>query len=138
MKREIKFRGKDQFDKLWVYGDLSLTHCYGATIFNGIRHMDGLEYRIDGEFQVFPETVGQFTGMIDKNGLEIYEGDIIRLPDSPYTREGSFEVFFHDGCFFAGMAINKQVKEPLWWMLNHGAYKIGNIYDNLELVEERK
>lgn len=78
--REIKFRGKRVYNGEWVYGyyvcDLLGHH---------IIESNGFCYNI------IPETVGQFTGLTDKNGTEIFEGDILK-----YAKDEAYKVVYDD------------------------------------------
>ena len=116
MERKIKFRGKDFLGR-WHYGHLHLA-----------TGSSSLMIQVDSfdSFGVLHETVGQFTGLLDKNGNEIYEGDIVR-----YDMGGECEVSYCIGGGFAGFDLSPafhdehQLKD---------VEVIGNIHDDLELL----
>lgn len=126
--RTIKFRGKvilGNASNHWIEGDLIRYHMQeDQLIYNAnIRSSCGIVYAIN------PKTLGQFTGLYDKNGNEVFEGDIVKLP------AGNMRVSFSDGAFVLIPPKTNVIYEALG--LIEDEYEIiGNIYDNPELLEK--
>lgn len=133
--RKILFRGKEKVDGYWVFGWFTRVAGWDATC--EIRPM----YSADGEMvEVDHTTVGQYTGINDKTGCHIYEGDIIRavLPETVACREFVWPlmaVAYHEGAF--GVWQNARDFTPLRSFASRVEFTIvGNIHDNPELMED--
>lgn len=119
MQRLIKFRAVDTLGNL-VYGIPNASSTLHLTLDSMAQYFT--EQRLYGRqnVKIKPETVGQFTGLHDKNGKEIYEGDIIKGE----TR--NFTVKFEEGMFTTDVGK----------FILHGDYEIiGNIHQNPELLD---
>ena len=134
MNRTIKFRDKNLYNNEWIFGDLIQYESGEMAIFSKKLSQYGCE--ATGMFnrsKVIPETVGQFTGLLDKNGKEIYEGDILLMGEDEGVRIYN-KVGVKDGCFgyigeYSGELLpfcNYNVMEEI----------VGNIYDNPDLIKE--
>lgn len=128
--REILFRGKRLCDGKWEEGNLCVDD-------KGEKHeilLRHLNYRISWE--VIPETVGQYTGLKDKYGKRIFEGDIL----DHYAQS---DIIVNRGVVFwdeknARWAHQLRSMNPCFYMYKSEAFEvIGNIHDNPELMEVR-
>ena len=132
--RTIKFRGK-QLDGEWVCGFYQ-PHANGKVVFIG--DYSGLT-DIPKLHKVIPESVGQWTGLVDKNGVEIYEGDVMVCRQYiggnfiDYCIERGFVEMLH-GAF--GLHRKQGYYRPFKDWLEAYEYEIiGNIYENPELLK---
>ena len=148
--REILFRGKRADNNEWVHGDL-VRHYENQRVFIlaeqlaytttecGINRIISERY-----FEVIPETVGQYTGIVDMKGKMIFEGDILKLAGSYEETDGSIhpheeihKIIWLRGCFYA----YNEKGFPYWPLLFEvidGLHEgetyeiIGNIHDEGE------
>ena len=132
--REILFRGKRVDNGEWIQGDIVQFPVHGV-----VRIVEQEPSYKDAE--VDSDTVGQYTGLTDKNGKKIFEGDIIHLEYSQvffgreYFGEYTAEVSYKEGCFITdGINNGGEIETPLSGFNNDEVEIIGNIHDNPELL----
>lgn len=148
MKREILFRGKRVDDGRWVYGYYS-----GPVGIDPSHEICDINDLTGSRFDVDLDTVGQYTGLTDKRGKRIFEGDILKGDEYPYKSPEGLDnyyaeiVWFDDSPAFGlytfknpqskvagisgGLADYMEEFVPAMWEI------IGNVYDNPELMEEK-
>jgi hypothetical protein len=131
MEREISFRGKGIFDGEWAKGFYTKTS-FGMGFSDSIIIFNGGSTK---PFQVIPETVSQFTGLIDINGVKIFEKDIVKVRD-PYNMlwsiNGSEVIFSYE--YVGGWVISNGKENLNLGTRTKHIEVIGNVYDNPELL----
>jgi len=139
MKRIIKFRGKFVGNGKWTYGDLISFGYKMLSIFDddtvSTLPLEKLLYDND----VLPETVGQFTGLLDETGKEIYEGDILEGKFLSIGERRALVVFVGKAAAFM---VKYEGRDTATAIFNCGWFDegvrckvIGNIYDNPKLFK---
>ena len=144
--KEYKFRGKETDTGKWVYGGLfkepAPPQCFEKTledkywiVYPNPRYMPdwNLPYEMV-RTDVDKETIGQYTGLKDKNGIEIYEGDIVKVFTNKKWRIGKI-IYEHSG-FTIDVTNNKELEYGRTGIIENLTEVIDNIYNNPELLEE--
>lgn len=127
--REIKFRGISTDEKVWIYGNLLISQ-------NPRHNFETLiipQEKCNSYMAIIPSTVGQYTGLKDRQGVEIYEGDVLDY-DNGIGIKGIVK-WYKDGFAIrilgAGDASNKSLYQS-----TEDIEVIGNIHENPELLKE--
>jgi uncharacterized phage protein (TIGR01671 family) len=126
--REIVFRGKRVDMNKWVYGYIFITEKA-----NPLKGTTSWIFNESGKYKVRPETVGQFTGLTDKNGKMIFEGDIVSYEDVNGIEDGIGNVLF-DVFYGAWIVFVNDYEENLLADVAYNCEIIGNIHDQKEGV----
>lgn len=148
-----KYRGIRSYDKKWIYGSLLIDNNGDFHILeSNIIEKDGHHIYIDSDSPMFfdNDTIGQFTGLFDKQGVEIYEGDIVKCVSELFSNFGKYptgeyateyyEICSRNGdrpyCFGTRKLNRDYVSKDILKSVAEKYYEvIGNIYENPELMK---
>lgn len=152
--REILFRGKRVDNGEWISGSILSFDDGGKVILSSTAKVfkeHGTTTICCNEcYDVYPETVGQYTGLTDKNGVKIFEGDIFEADESKFVIKfgecGGVQNVEHKVGYIGfyvepiGRDADKLLKsgirtDILYWVNAYKVEVIGNIHDNPELLE---
>lgn len=141
MNREVAFRGKCCSDDRWVYGFYveSKTSWQGHKPHKSWIVPDAISnggfFNILGRYAVKDDTIGQFAGLVDKNGVKVFEGDVVRIvwqdPMFHQWHERTVLVEFKYGRFTVYQSKPFEYSDRRYFEV------IGNIYDNPELLNKK-
>ena len=124
MKRENLYRGKRVDTGEWVEGSL-----IGNDVIVGkIVEFEEDYFCTEFWYKVDPETVGQFTGMTDKKGKKLFEGDVYSMGEKNIL----YVVIFDKSQFIGKQVGNRSLAGLEYWKSDIGI--VGNVYDNPELL----
>ena len=136
--REILFRGKEKYTKSWAVGSLVNTYDHYTRAQHCFIVDD--DYEDHEETEVLPETVGQYTGLTDKNGKKIFEGDIVEGHcHSQWSHRLQRCVVEYDRDTFIARHYVEQGGVMRYYsykvLFSKDVVVIGNIHDNPELLK---
>lgn len=136
MDREVIFRGKRLDNDEWAYGDLMHDNRGGCYIYPLDAENLYTENKVD------PDTVGGFTGMTDKKGAKIFEGDIADVFTSVVASKYRGVVKMYRGSWrveYEGYGTGTVFHPMLFFdeLADKNTEVIGNIYDNKELLNKK-
>lgn len=136
--RDGKFRGKRLDNRKWEYGDLIENQgrffIYHATSETTIEDNDDGRIVV-AAVEVDPNTVGQYTGLQDMNGKDIWKDDIMCIPETDFNAEIVGRVLYEDGAYYIIPFNGGHLWGLHWSLRKHNAKLIGNIHDNPELLK---
>ena len=132
--REILFRGKRTINGDWVYGDF--VHGNERKSLRDSIFVYDSETQSFNDYEINPSTLGQYTGLTDKNGKRIFEGDIAKVLQGK-DKDIAY-VGFENGAFMLYPKTGNIYERTLWsyWYNDWDVEVVGNITDNPELLEK--